>query len=179
MNTRYKIALAVIAGAGLGAAAIEGLHAQAKPPTYVVVAVRSIKDADGFKAGVVDKATPGSLAAFGGRYVVRTQTITSFGGKPPERFVLLAFDSPEKATAWHEFTGRPRGQCGPYQNNGLAVVHGRRRHKLGSFGGPAWRLPLLACGERVGVRGRRRRRCCEDGVPNAFDIFQHFVIPET
>jgi hypothetical protein len=30
-----------------------------------------------------------------------------------------------------------------------------------------------------GVRGRRRRRCCEDCVPNAFDISQHFVIPET
>jgi uncharacterized protein (DUF1330 family) len=102
MDTKYKFALAIVVGAGLGAAAIEGLHAQAKPPTYVVVAVRSIKDADGYKAGVVDKATPGSVTAFGGRYVVRTQKITSFDGKPPERFVLLAFDSPEKAVAWHD-----------------------------------------------------------------------------
>ena len=31
MNTKYKIALAVLAGAALGAAAVEGLHAQAKP----------------------------------------------------------------------------------------------------------------------------------------------------
>ena len=44
---------------------------------------------------------------------------------------------------------------------------------------PAWRLPLPACGERVGVRGRRRRRCREDCLPNAFDISLHFVIPET
>jgi uncharacterized protein (DUF1330 family) len=102
MNARYKIALAIVAGAGIGAAAIEGLHAQAKPPTYVVVAVRSIKDADGFKAGVVDKATPASVAAFGGRYLVRGQPITSFDGKPPDRLVLLAFDSPEKAVAWHD-----------------------------------------------------------------------------
>lgn len=102
MNTRYKIAFAVIAGAGLGAAVIEGLHAQAKPPTYIVVAIRSIKDADGFKTGVVDKAAQASFAATGGRYVVRTQKITSFDGKPPERFVLLAFDSPEKAIAWHD-----------------------------------------------------------------------------
>jgi len=29
------------------------------------------------------------------------------------------------------------------------------------------------------VRGRRRRRCSEDCIPNAFDIFQHFVVPET
>jgi Domain of unknown function (DUF1330) len=91
MDTKYKIALAAIAGIGLGAAAIEGLHAQAKPTAYVIVAVRSIKDADGFKTGVVDKASPAVMAAFGGRYVVRSQTITGFDGKPPERFVLIAF----------------------------------------------------------------------------------------
>ena len=101
MNTRYKIALAVLAGAGLGAAAIEGLHAQAKPPAYVVVAVRSIKDSAGFKTGVVDKASPAALAAAGGRYVIRTQAIRSLDGTKPERFVLIAFDSTEKAMAWH------------------------------------------------------------------------------
>ena len=63
MNTKYKIALALLAGAGLGAAAIQGLQAQTKPPAYVVVAVRKINDADAFKAGVIDKATPAALAA--------------------------------------------------------------------------------------------------------------------
>jgi hypothetical protein len=66
--TRYKIALATLAGIGIGAAAIHELHAQAKAPAYVVVAVRSIKDADAFKAGVMDKASPAVLAAAGGRY---------------------------------------------------------------------------------------------------------------
>jgi hypothetical protein len=55
MDTKYKIALAALAGIGLGAAAIEGLHAQAKPPAYVVVAVRSIKDADAFKTSLSTK----------------------------------------------------------------------------------------------------------------------------
>jgi uncharacterized protein (DUF1330 family) len=102
MNTRYKIALAMVVGTGLGAAAIQGLHAQAKPPTYVIVAVRSIKDADGFKTGVVDKASPAAMAAAGGHYVVRTQKITSLDGTPPQRFVMLAFDSVEKAQAWSD-----------------------------------------------------------------------------
>ena len=101
MNTRYKIALATLAGIGIGAAAIHELHAQAKPPAYVVVAVRSIKDADAFKAGVIDKASP-ALAAAGGRYVVRTQTVKSLDGPSPQRFVLLAFDSMEKALAWND-----------------------------------------------------------------------------
>jgi len=102
MNTRYKIALATLAGIGIGAAAIHELHAQAKPPAYVVVAVRSIKDADAFKAGVIDKASPAALAAVGGRYVVRTQTVKSLDGPSPQRFVLLAFDSMEKALAWND-----------------------------------------------------------------------------
>jgi uncharacterized protein (DUF1330 family) len=100
MNAKYKIALAMLVGTGLGAAAIEGLHAQAKPPTYVVVAVRSIKDAAGFKTGVVDKASPAVLAAAGGHYVVRSQTVTGLDGTPPQRFVLIAFDSADKAQAW-------------------------------------------------------------------------------
>jgi uncharacterized protein (DUF1330 family) len=102
MNTRYSIALAMLVGTGLGAAAIQGLHAQAKPPTYVVVAVRSIKDADGFKTGVVDKASPAALAVAGGHYVVRAQKITSLDGTPPQRFVLIAFDSAEKAQGWND-----------------------------------------------------------------------------
>jgi hypothetical protein len=36
MKTRYTVALSMIAGAALGATAIHGLHAQAKPPVYVV-----------------------------------------------------------------------------------------------------------------------------------------------
>jgi uncharacterized protein (DUF1330 family) len=102
MNTQYKIALAALAGIGLGAAAIHELHAQAKPPAYVVVAVRSIKDADAFKTGVVDKASPAALAAAGGRYVVRTQKIQSLDRPSPQRFVLIAFDSVEKAQAWSD-----------------------------------------------------------------------------
>ena len=102
MNSKYKIALALLAGAGLGAAAIQGLQAQTKPPAYVVVAVRKINDADAFMAGVVDKATPAALAAAGGRYVVRAQKIISLDGPAPQRFVLLAFDSVEKAQAWSD-----------------------------------------------------------------------------
>ena len=102
MNTTVKIALAALAGSGIGAAAIHELHAQAKPPAYVVVAIRSIKDADAFKAGVVDKASPAALKAAGGRYVVRAQTIKSLDGPAPQRFVVIAFESTEKAQAWSD-----------------------------------------------------------------------------
>ena len=100
--TRYKIALATLAGIGIGGVAIHELHAQAKPLAYVVVAIRSIKDADAFKTGVIDKASPAAFSAAGGRYVVRTQTIRSLDGPSPQRFVLLAFDNVEKAQAWSD-----------------------------------------------------------------------------
>jgi uncharacterized protein (DUF1330 family) len=101
MKTRYFVALATLAGAALGALAVQGLHAEAKPSAYVVVAVRSIKDADAMNA-VKEKASPAALAAAGGRYVIRTNDITSLDGTPPKRFVLIAFDSVEKAQAWHD-----------------------------------------------------------------------------
>jgi hypothetical protein len=28
------------------------------------------------------------------------------------------------------------------------------------------------------VRGRRRRRCCENCLPNTFDISEHVIVPE-
>jgi uncharacterized protein (DUF1330 family) len=100
MRISYKMILTLLGGVAVGGAAIEGIHAQAKPPTYVVVALRKINDADGFKTGVVDKA-PAAMAGSGGRFVVRTDKITSLDGTPPQRFVLIAFDSVEKAQAWH------------------------------------------------------------------------------
>jgi uncharacterized protein (DUF1330 family) len=98
MNTRYKIALAMLASAGLGAAAVQGLHAQATPPTYAVVDISSITDPEGFKT-LGPKAGPAN-AAFGGKFIIRTENITESDGTAPKRFVVIAFDSLEKAKAW-------------------------------------------------------------------------------
>ncbi len=100
MHRSIATGVTLLAGIAIGATAIQGLHAQSKPPTYVVVAIRKINDAATFKTGVVEKATA-PLTAAGGHFVVRTDKITSLDGTPPERFVLLQFDSPEKAQEWH------------------------------------------------------------------------------
>ena len=39
MKTRYTVALSMVAGAALGGAAIQGLHAQAKPPVHYVAEI--------------------------------------------------------------------------------------------------------------------------------------------
>jgi uncharacterized protein (DUF1330 family) len=100
MKANYKLALTLLAGIALGGAVIEGIHAQTKPPTYVVVAIRKITDADGYKE-VMAKA-PASAKAAGGTFVIRTDKITSLDGPAPARFVLIKFDSAEQAQAWHD-----------------------------------------------------------------------------
>ena len=99
MRTNYKLAFTLLAGVALGGAVIEGLHAQMKPPTYVVIAIRKITDADAYKPVLVKG--PASAKAAGAAFLVGTDKITSLDGTPPARFVLLKFDSPEKAMAWH------------------------------------------------------------------------------
>jgi hypothetical protein len=96
MKRLLTLGLPMLAGIAIGATAIQGLHAQAKPPTYAVIAVRKINDAATYKTGVLDKAAP-IITAAGGHFVVRTDQITSLDGTPPARFVLIQFRGSERA----------------------------------------------------------------------------------
>jgi uncharacterized protein (DUF1330 family) len=100
VKPKYKVAIALVAGTAIGGAAIQGLHAQMKPPAYIVIPILKINDAAAFKAGVVDKNVPADFTAAGGHYVIRSQKFTTVDGTPPERFVVIAFDSVEKAQAY-------------------------------------------------------------------------------
>ena len=99
MKSNHKTVVALVAGVAIGGAAIQGLHAQATPPAYVVVDISDITDPQGFKA-IPPKSGPETLVPFGGRYLIRTEKITALDGVAPKRFVVIAFDSVEKAKAW-------------------------------------------------------------------------------
>ena len=98
MQTKYKIALAMLASAGLGAAAIQGLHAQAKAPAYVVVEI-DVSNQDAFLkeyAPIAGKA----ITAGGGKYLARGgKNVSIDGAPPPARTVVIAFDNMEQAQA--------------------------------------------------------------------------------
>ena len=102
MNQRIALGLTLLAGVTIGATAIQGLHAQAKPPAYVVIPILKMNDAAGFKAGVVDRAnaTAAEMTAAGGQYVIRSEKFISLDGTPPVRLVISKFDSVEKAQAF-------------------------------------------------------------------------------
>jgi uncharacterized protein (DUF1330 family) len=101
MNTKYKIMLGALVGVVLGAAGISAIHAQQAKvlPGYVVAEV-DVTDPATFKQ-YSDKA-PGTIAASGGHYVIRGGKFTSIEGEPPKRFVVIQFDSVEKAKAWED-----------------------------------------------------------------------------
>jgi uncharacterized protein (DUF1330 family) len=99
MKRSITIGLAMLAGGAIGAVAVNGLHAQGKAPgAYAVVDISAITNPDLFKT-LLPKA--GSTNdAFGGKYVIRTENIVGVIGTPPKRFVVIAFDSMDKAKAW-------------------------------------------------------------------------------
>ena len=99
MRYRYKIAFAMLAGIALGAAATKALHAQAKAPTYVVIAIDKITDAEAYKP-LPAKGRAAAEAA-GGRYLISTGNITRLDGRAPERFALIEFEDVAKAEAWY------------------------------------------------------------------------------
>jgi uncharacterized protein (DUF1330 family) len=103
MNRLLSPGLVMLAGVAFGVAAISGLNAQGKPQTYVVIDITELTNPEGFTAVTANPATsPTRLAALGGRYIIRTEAMTPLDGTPPKRFILLAFDSKEKARAWYD-----------------------------------------------------------------------------
>ena len=102
MKTRYTATLAMLAGFGLGAVAIQGLHAQAKTPAYIVTEVQIIDEA-AFKEFA--PKTDATMAPFGGKRLVRGGKIIPLEGDAPKRLVITMFDSAEKAQAWRNSPG--------------------------------------------------------------------------
>src|ERR1700674_1203235 len=89
--------LTLLAGIVVGATAISGLHAQGKPGAYAVIDISEITDPETFKT-LLPKAGP-AMAGSGGQFIVRTENFTPVSGTPPKRFVIIAFDSMDKAKA--------------------------------------------------------------------------------
>jgi uncharacterized protein (DUF1330 family) len=98
MKIRALVALSAIAGVVVGAAAIETLHAQAKPPVYVVNEV-DVSDAPGFQKYADAQAE--MIKKHGGRYIIRGgKVLATLDGDAPRRFTIYAFDNEDALQAW-------------------------------------------------------------------------------
>jgi uncharacterized protein (DUF1330 family) len=104
MKPNYKIAVAMLASAALGALAVQGLHAQAKPPVYYVAEI-DVTNPDAYakeyapKAQALIKSLGGRFLAVGGAGTTIGK-VTAFDGEAPKRVVVQVWDSMEKIQAW-------------------------------------------------------------------------------
>ena len=97
MKTQYAVTLAWVTGIGLGALAVQGLHAQARPPAWVIGEIE-VANQDGFLKEYVPPAEKAVLAG-GGKYLARGTTTVSIKGEPPKRIILMTFENLDKALA--------------------------------------------------------------------------------
>jgi uncharacterized protein (DUF1330 family) len=89
-------ALAILIGIA-SAAAVHARHAKAAPG-YIIAEVE-VTDPDTMQK--YGAKVPETLAPFNGQYIIRGKT-TSLEGEPPKGFVVIVFDSKEKAQAWYD-----------------------------------------------------------------------------
>jgi uncharacterized protein (DUF1330 family) len=98
MKTRYAVALSILAGVALGAAAVQALHAQAKPIAYVVAEI-DVTNPEPYEKEYVPIAAK-AITDGGGKYLVRGGETAAMYGEPPKpRIAVMAFESMEKALA--------------------------------------------------------------------------------
>ena len=98
MKTHSTVALSILAGAAVGAAAVQTLHAQAKPPAYVVAEIE-VTDPVGYKA-YIDGVGP-LIESMGGKFLARGGRVEPIAGVPPKsRVAIYTFPSMEKMLEW-------------------------------------------------------------------------------
>jgi uncharacterized protein (DUF1330 family) len=101
VKTYYIVGLSMLAGIGVGAVTVQTLHAQAKPPVYVVTEI-DVTNVDAYNKEYVPVVRP-VIAKSGGKLVAVSQDPASIEGAPQKsRVAINVFESLEKAKAWRE-----------------------------------------------------------------------------
>jgi uncharacterized protein (DUF1330 family) len=107
MKTRHTVLLSMIAGAAIGGAAIQSLHAQAKAPVYLITEI-DVKDADKYGAEFAPKAQA-TIRAAGAKFILiggaggaNAKPVTAIDGTPPKRITVQQWESMEAMKKWYE-----------------------------------------------------------------------------
>jgi uncharacterized protein (DUF1330 family) len=100
MKTRYTVALSMLAGIALGAAAIQGLHAQAKQKAYSVSELETLDAAA--NAAFVSRVQAAQQTAGGRNLRTGGGKIVALEGAAPKRVAITEWDSLEQALAFYK-----------------------------------------------------------------------------
>ncbi len=99
MNRYLTVSLSMLAGAALGGAAIEALHAQAKPPVYQVT-LQEISNGDALLKEFVPVARA-AIVKHGGKFIASGAPVALDGAVMKDRVVINQWESVEKAKEWY------------------------------------------------------------------------------
>src|SRR5215471_20687737 len=105
MKIWHTAGLVIAVGLGLGFVATHGFAAHPKRAVYVVVEADEITDASRYEA--MKKTGPANIVEaklVNGRYLARTENVTSLDGAAPKGIVIIAFDNAAKAKAYYDNT---------------------------------------------------------------------------
>jgi uncharacterized protein (DUF1330 family) len=105
MKAILKTSMAVACGLLVGGGAVQLLHAQTKPPAFVVAEI-AVKDKQGYEENYL-KATTKDISNHGGKYLAGgyDKTVSLVGDPPPNRVILLQFANMDAVKAWRDQGG--------------------------------------------------------------------------
>jgi uncharacterized protein (DUF1330 family) len=98
MKARFSMVLSMMVGAALGGGAIQVVHAQAKPPVYMI-AINEVSDQERYSKEYVSPAQQ-SVKGHGGEYVAAGPGTQVTGNLPDGPIVILRWESMEALQSW-------------------------------------------------------------------------------
>jgi uncharacterized protein (DUF1330 family) len=102
MHSKLNVTAALVGSFLLGAGAIQALHAQAKPPAYIVAEI-NVKDRAGYEANFL-KSTMTDISQHGGEYLAGgyDKAVGLVGPEPSNRIAILKFTSMDAVKEWRK-----------------------------------------------------------------------------
>jgi len=102
MKSALKITAAIACGLLVGGGAVQLLHAQSKPPAFVVAEI-AVRDKKGYEENFL-KATQKDILDHRGKFLAGgyNKTLSLSGSEPPNRVVILQFENMDAVKAWRE-----------------------------------------------------------------------------
>jgi len=102
----FRTGTGIIVGTVIGAAAVSGLHAQTKPPLFLITEI-DVMNPEAYgkefapKAQATIKAAGARFLLIGGTAGAGAKPITAISGTPPKRVTVQVWDSLEAMNKWY------------------------------------------------------------------------------
>ena len=106
MKTYLGVAFGMVAGMAIGGFAVQGLHAQAKPPVYLVTEI-DVTNPEAYgkefapKAQATVKASNAKFVVIAGAAGAGAKPINAIEGTPPKRVTIQQWENMEALNKWY------------------------------------------------------------------------------